>query len=48
MSLADLFDNAALRYYSVGARILDIPIIFITANVSKVVFRHVSECIEKK
>lgn len=48
ISLSYLFSSATLGYYSAGARILDIPIIFITSNVSKVMYQKASESIEKK
>ena len=43
MQTEDLFSAKALGYYSAGARILDIPIIFITSNVSKVCYQRISE-----
>lgn len=48
ISLSYLFSSATLGYYSAGARILDIPIVFITSNVSKVMYQKASESIEKK
>lgn len=38
-----LFSAKVLGYYFAGARILDIPIIFITSNVSKVCYQRISE-----
>ena len=46
MSIMALYSAAELGYYSVGVRILEIPIIFITANVSKVFYRKVSESVQ--
>lgn len=43
ISITALFSAKVLGYYSAGARILDIPIIFITSNVSKVCYQRVSE-----
>lgn len=43
ISITALFSAKALGYYSAGARILDIPIIFITSNVSKVCYQRISE-----
>lgn len=43
ISIATLFSAQALGYYSVGVRILEVPIIFIAANVSKVCYQKVSE-----
>lgn len=43
ISITALFSAKILGYYSAGARILDIPIIFITSNVSKVCYQRISE-----
>ena len=45
MSISDLFSPSSLGYYSAGARLLDIPLVFITANVSKVCYRQISELV---
>lgn len=43
ISITSLFSAKVLGYYSAGARILDIPIVFITSNVSKVCYQRISE-----
>lgn len=43
ISITALFSAKILGYYSAGARILDIPIVFITSNVSKVCYQRISE-----
>lgn len=43
ISITTLFSAEVLGYYSAGVRILDIPIIFITSNVSKVCYQRISE-----
>ena len=43
ISITALFSAKVLGYYSAGARILDIPIVFITSNVSKVCYQRISE-----
>lgn len=43
ISIATLFSAEDLGYYSLGIRFLEVPIIFITANVSKVCYREISE-----
>lgn len=43
ISITALFSGKILGYYSAGARILDIPIVFITSNVSKVCYQKISE-----
>lgn len=48
VSISTLYTATTLGYYSAGARVLDIPILFITSNVSKVMFQRVSEYSEKK
>ena len=48
VSVETLFSAEVLAYYSAGVRMLDVPLIFISANVSKVLFRHVSELIAEK
>ncbi len=41
--ITSLYSAEALGYYSVGNRILEIPIIFIAANTSKVCYKEISE-----
>lgn len=48
VSITALFSAKVLGYYSAGARILDIPIIFITSNVSKVCYQRISENVVNK
>lgn len=48
ISITALFSAKTLGYYSAGVRILDVPIVFITANVSKVCYQKVSECVSNK
>ena len=48
ISITALFSAKVLGYYSAGARILDIPIIFITSNVSKVCYQRISENVANK
>lgn len=48
VSITALFSAKVLGYYSAGARILDIPIIFITSNVSKVCYQRISENVANK
>ena len=43
LSISTLFSDKIVGYYSAGVRILDVPIVFITANVSKVMFQKFSE-----
>lgn len=43
ISITALFSAQVLGFYSAGARILDIPLIFITSNVSKVCYQKISE-----
>lgn len=43
ISITALFEARALGYYSMGVRILDIPILFISSNVSKVCYQKISE-----
>lgn len=43
VSITALFSTEVLGRYSAGAGILDIPIIFITSNVSKVCYQKISE-----
>lgn len=38
-----LYSTAQLGYYSAGVRLLEVPMIFITANVSKVFYKQMSE-----
>ena len=46
--ITSLYSAKALGYYSAGNRILDVPIIFIAANVSKVCYKEISEKVAKK
>ena len=46
--IAILFSEKELGYYSAGVRVLEIPIIFITSNVSKVCYQNISENIYNK
>lgn len=48
ISITALFSSEILGYYSAGVRILDIPIIFITSNVSKVCYQKISEDVLNK
>lgn len=48
ISITSLFSASILGYYSAGVRILDIPIVFITSNVSKVCYQIVSENVSNK
>lgn len=43
ISITALYSEKVLGYYSAGVRILDIPIVFITSNVSKVCYQKISE-----
>lgn len=47
LSITALYSAKALGYYSTGVRILEIPLIFITSNVSKVVYQQINECKEE-
>lgn len=47
ISITSLYSAKVLGYYSAGARILDIPIVFITSNVSKVCYQLISENVAK-
>lgn len=47
ISITTLFSAEVLGYYSAGVRILDVPILFITANVSKVCYQKISENVIK-
>lgn len=47
MMIASLFSASALGYYSMGVRVLEVPIIFISANVSKVCYQRICESISK-
>ncbi len=47
LSITALFDADILGYYSMGVRILDIPLLFITSNVSKVCYQRVCELRKK-
>ncbi len=38
-----LYSTEQLGYYSAGVRLLEVPMIFITANVSKVFYKQISE-----
>lgn len=46
--ITSLYNAETLGYYSAGNRILEIPIIFIAANVSKVCYMEISERVAKK
>ena len=46
--ITSLYNAETLGYYSAGNRILEIPIIFIAANVSKVCYKEISERVAKK
>lgn len=48
ISITALFSAKILGYYSTGVRILDIPIVFITSNVSKVCYQRISENVANK
>ena len=48
ISRTALFSAKILGYYSAGVRILDIPIVFITSNVSKVCYQRISENVANK
>lgn len=48
ISITALFSASVLGYYSAGVRLLEIPIVFITANVSKVCYQRVSECVSEQ
>ena len=48
ISITALFSAKILGYYSAGVRILDIPIVFITYNVSKVCYQRISENVANK
>ena len=48
ISITALYTAKELGYYSTGVRILEIPIIFITANVSKVCYQKISENVSKR
>ncbi|MBI5995333.1 lipopolysaccharide biosynthesis protein [Clostridium perfringens] len=48
ISITNLFSATTLGYYSAGVRLLEIPMIFITANVSKVCYQKISENVSKK
>mgnify|MGYP003267774707 FL=1 len=41
--ITSLYASETLGYYSAGVRLLEIPLIFIAANVSKVCYRQISE-----
>mgnify|MGYP004655122223 CR=1 FL=1 len=43
-----LYSTEQLGYYSAGVRLLEIPMIFITANVSKVFYKQISEDVNQK
>ena len=48
MGISALYSAASLGYYSTGTRLLEIPLIFITANVSKVCYRQISSLVAEK
>ncbi|MBS4462465.1 MULTISPECIES: oligosaccharide flippase family protein [unclassified Facklamia] len=43
ISISELFNPKILGFYTSGLRVLEIPIIFITSNISKVLFQKLSE-----
>lgn len=45
LSISELYSSTSLGYYSVGARLLEIPLVLITANISKVCYRQISEMV---
>lgn len=45
LSISALFSASSLGYYSAGTRLLEIPIVFLTANVSKVCYRQISSLV---
>lgn len=45
MSISALYSASSLGYYSAGTRLLEIPLVFITANVSKVCYRQISSLV---
>ena len=48
MLISILFSATTLGYYSMGVRILDVPIMFISANVSKVCYQRICESISNR
>lgn len=46
--ITSLYSAKSLGYYSAGSRLLEIPIIFLAANVSKVCFKEISEKVSNK
>ncbi|RHE52763.1 hypothetical protein DW732_02755 [Collinsella sp. AM28-11LB] len=47
MMIGALFSASALGYYSMGVRVLDVPIMFISSNVSKVCFQRICESVSE-
>lgn len=47
ISIAFLFSSTMLAYYSASVRLLDIPSIFISSNISKVCFKQLSENVNR-
>lgn len=47
MLIGTLFSATALGYYSMGVRVLEVPIMFISANVSKVCYQRICESISE-
>lgn len=43
--ISSLYSPKDLGYYSAGTRILLIPIVFISANVSKVIYKEIGDCV---
>ena len=43
MFISFLYSSEQLGYYSAGARLLEVPMLFIAANVSKVFYKQISE-----
>ena len=48
MSISALYSASSLGYYSAGTRLLEIPLVFITANVSKVCYRQISSLVAER
>ena len=48
LSISELYSATTLGYYSVGVRLLEIPFVLITANISKVCYRQISEMVIHK
>ena len=48
LGISSLYSASALGYYSAGTRLLEIPLVFITANVSKVCYRQISSLVAER